>query len=144
MNTRTTAVALIAAGLLAVTLTACDDGDDKAADIKPSEAPTLSAADREAAREAAGLPPKPNAATTAAYVKALDAIDTDIVHGKTEKAVDRGLNTCSSVKSSPNDQAKLIDLTNQRFSSPTHPQGHGPETAEKILSVVRKNLCPDF
>lgn len=143
MNTRTTAAALIAAGLLAFTLTACDDGDDKA-DTKPSEAPTLPAADREAAREAAGLPPKPNAATTAAYIKALDAIDTDIVHGKTEKAVDRGLNTCSSVKSSPNDQAKLIDLTNQRFSSPTHPEGHGPETAEKILKVVRKHLCPDF
>ncbi|MFJ2707837.1 hypothetical protein ACIO3R_32255 [Streptomyces sp. NPDC087428] len=141
---RTTTTAVIAAGLLLTTLTACSGSDDDKVANKPSKVPTLSAADREAAREAAGLPPKPNATVTAAYIKALDAIDTDIVHGKTEKAVDRGLNTCSSVKSSPKDQAKLIDLTNQRFTSPTHPNGHGAATAGKILKVVRKNLCPDF
>lgn len=143
MNTRIATIA-VTAGLLLATLTACGSSDDSDIANKPSEVPTLSAADREAARAAAGLPPKPNAAVTAAYIKALDTIDTDIVHGKAEKAVDRGLNTCSSVKSSPKDQAKLIDLTNQRFSSPTHPDGHGAATAEKILKVVRTNLCPTF
>ncbi|MER5362316.1 hypothetical protein [Streptomyces sp. NPDC002785] len=139
MRTRTIAAA-ITAGLI-VTLTACGGSDD---DKKATEQPTVSAEDRAAAREEAGLPPKPDAATTTAYIKALDAIDVDIVHGKTEKAVDRGLNTCSSVKSSPKDQAKLTDLTNQRFTSPNHPEGHGTATAEKILKTVRTHLCPDF
>ncbi|MFE7354383.1 DUF732 domain-containing protein [Streptomyces sp. NPDC057543] len=140
MRTRTTTTAaIIVAGLL-VTLTACGSSDDG----KKTTKPTISTEDRAAAREKAGLPPKPDAATTTAYIKALNAIDADIVHGKDEKAVDRGLNTCSSVKSSPKDQAKLVDLTNQRFTSPSHPEGHGAATAEKILKAARTHLCPDF
>ncbi|MFE2936677.1 hypothetical protein [Streptomyces sp. NPDC059278] len=139
MRTRTAAAAIAAS--LIVTLTACGSSDDNS---KVKEQPSVSAKDRAAARGAAGLPPEPDAATTTAYIKALNAIDADIVHGKTEKAVDRGLNTCSSVKSSPKDQAKLVDLTNQRFSSPNHPDGHGATTAERILKAVRTHLCPDF
>lgn len=90
----------------------------------------------------AGIPPEPNPATWGAYIADLTAIDPDIVHGKEEKAVDRGRNQCSLVHNELNDQAKLVDLTNQRFSSPNHPNGFGKEKATKILAVIRKHLCP--
>ncbi|MGW1127472.1 hypothetical protein [Streptomyces sp. NPDC002526] len=141
MRTRTAAA--ITAGLLltALTLTACDEDDDKPA-AAPSK--TVSQADQDAARKAAGLPPRPDAATAAAYVKSLDAIDTDIVHGKADKAISRGMDTCGVIKRFPGDDAKQADQTNQRWSSPTHPEGHGIATAKKILATTHKQLCPDF
>jgi hypothetical protein len=90
----------------------------------------------------AGIPSKPDAATTAAYIGALKAIDPDIVHGKDDRAVSHGRDQCGSVHSSPNDQAKLVDLANQRFTSPNHPNGFGKDKATRILEVVRKYLCP--
>ncbi len=78
----------------------------------------------------------------AALVADLDAIDPDIVHGKPDKAVNRGRNQCSSVRQFPDDQAKLVDLTNKRFTSPDHPDGFGSDKAAQILAAVRKNLCP--
>ena len=143
MRTRTTIAITAAAGLL-LTLTACGSSDDSTAASPEASASTLSKADRDAALAAAGLPPRPNATVTAAYIKALDAIDTDIAHGKTDKAVNRGMDTCGIIKRSPGDRAKQIDQTNQRWSSPTHPDGHGLATAEKILDVTHKHLCPDF
>ncbi|MGW2591969.1 hypothetical protein ACWCXC_17120 [Streptomyces sp. NPDC001515] len=141
MRIRSTATITVC--LLAATLTACSsDSDDKAAAPEPSA--TVNQADIDAARKAAGLPPRPDAATTAAYIKALDAIDRDIVHGKTEKAVSRGSDTCGLIKRFPGDEAKQADQTNQRWSSPTHPDGHGLATAKKILTVTHKHLCPDF
>lgn len=88
-----------------------------------------------------GLPPKPDEATAAAYIAALTAIDADIVHGKPDKAIDRGRNQCFSMRDTK-DRAKLVDLTNKRFTSPTHPDGHGTAKAEKILDIVHKHLCP--
>lgn len=141
MRTRTAAT--ITAALLLTTLTACSSDDGKAAAPEAS-ASTLSQADRDAALKAAGLPPRPNAATAAAYVEALDAIDSDIAHGKTDKAVSRGMDTCGVIKRYPGDEAKQADQTNKRWSSPTHPEGHGLATAKKILTVTHKRLCPDF
>ncbi|WP_326659598.1 hypothetical protein [Streptomyces sp. NBC_00385] len=141
MRTRITTAA-IATGLLLATLTACGSSDD---DAKPEASPsTLSQADRDAALKAAGLPPRPDDAAAAAYVKALDAIDTDIAHGKTDKAVSRGMDTCGLIKRFPSDETKQADQTNKRWSSPTHPEGHGLATAKKILTVTHKQLCPDF
>ncbi|MFG3230809.1 hypothetical protein ACGFZG_03635 [Streptomyces antibioticus] len=94
-------------------------------------------------RESVGLPPTPNAADWAAYIDDLNAISRDIVHGKEEKAVSRGINQCSSIKSGF-DRPKLIDLTNRRFTSPDHPEGHGTGIAAQILDVVHERICPDF
>ncbi|MFF9147459.1 hypothetical protein ACF1BN_21640 [Streptomyces sp. NPDC014861] len=70
---------------------------DKAGAEAATASPTmLGPAAKAAAREAAGLPPEPDAATAAAYIAALDAIDKDIVHGEEEKAISRGLDTCST------------------------------------------------
>ncbi|MDY0809952.1 hypothetical protein [Kitasatospora purpeofusca] len=73
---------------------------------------------------------------------ALDAIDPAIVGGKPEQAVDRARNQCQAMYQFPKDRAKLIDLANQRFTDPAHPQGFGAEKAEKILDALRTVLCP--
>lgn len=119
--------------------------DDKASSKAPasSSAPELTDEQRASINAAAGLPPEPDAATAAAYIKALNAIDTDIVHSKDDKAISRGRSQCMSIKQGY-DRAKLVDLTNSRFTSPTHPEGHGTATAGKILDVVHERLCPDF
>jgi hypothetical protein len=90
----------------------------------------------------AGIPPKPDAASSDAYIEALTAIDPDIVHGKPDKAISRGRNQCSSIKDHPSDQARLIQLAGVRFTSPNHPDGFGPIKSEKIVEAVRTHLCP--
>jgi hypothetical protein len=89
-----------------------------------------------------GAPPKPDAATAAAYVADLETIDPDIVHGKSDKAVSRGRDQCTCVAEGPDDQAKLVGLVQRRFISPDHPDGFGPEKSARILAVVRQYLCP--
>ncbi|MFC9121371.1 hypothetical protein ACFTXO_16485 [Streptomyces sp. NPDC057067] len=74
----------------------------------------------------------------------MNAIDEDIVHGKDDKAISRGVDTCGIFSRFPDDEPKQIDQTNQRWSSPTHPEGHGLATAEKILDLAHKHICPDF
>ncbi|MFE3106298.1 DUF732 domain-containing protein [Kitasatospora indigofera] len=90
----------------------------------------------------AGLPPKPDSALLAKLVGALDAIDRDIVAGDPDKAAERARNTCQDIYRYPKDKAKLVDLTNQRFTSAKHPSGWGPEQAAKILEAVRSAVCP--
>lgn len=96
------------------------------------------------AEAAAGIPPKPDAATRQSYIAALTAIDPDIVHGKEDTAVSRGRDQCSSIKQWPNDQAKLVDLTQKRFTSPDHPDGFGPAESTRILAAVHEFLCPTY
>lgn len=149
MRIRHTATALTAAALLA--LTACSSAettDDDAKATKPSKATTSAPelTDEQRASIAAdnGIPPTPNAANWAAYIKALDAIDPDIVHGKEDKAISRGINACSSIKRYPDDTAQQIKSTGQRFTSPTHPEGRDTATATKILDTAHKHICPDY
>ncbi|MGW8365089.1 hypothetical protein ACWGK1_31615 [Streptomyces wedmorensis] len=149
MRIKTTS--LIATTTLAIALTACGTADnppatpsDKGGAEAATAIPTTLSPDAKAsARAAAGIPADPDTATAAAYIADLDAIDKDIVHGKEEKAISRGLNQCRSIKDGK-DRAKLIELTNSRFSSPNHPDGHGLTKAEKIIDVVHKRLCPGF
>lgn len=145
MRTRTITAGLAAAAAL-LTLTACSTTEEASTVEKPgTSAPSSpSQADLDKAREAAGLPPKPDAATARAFVDALNAIDPDIVHGKDEKAVSRGSDTCGIIKRYPDDQAKQIEQTNKRWISANHPDGHGLATAEKILHAAHEHLCPDF
>ncbi|MEV7353490.1 hypothetical protein [Kitasatospora sp. NPDC091276] len=90
----------------------------------------------------AGLPGKPGTDLTGKLVAALDAIDPAIVGGKPDQAVDRARNQCQALFQFPKDKSKLVELANQRFTSPDHPQGFGPDTAAKINDALRTTLCP--
>jgi hypothetical protein len=139
--------ATIATVLLGLSLTACSSNES--APVAQTTVATTTTTANPAAQSAVasaeaeiGIPPKPDAAGADAYIAALTAIDPDIVHGKPDKAVSRGRNQCSSIKDSPNDQAKLVRLTNTRFTSPDHPDGFGEAKAGRILEAVRTHLCP--
>ncbi|MFH8344224.1 DUF732 domain-containing protein [Streptomyces sp. NPDC018045] len=140
-----TTVALSAALVAAAGLTAC--GGSAKSESRPSSSPTGAGAPSEQAPSKAiadaearlGIPPKPDAATQARYTAALDAISRDIVNGKPERAVSRGRSTCGTIHSFPNDHAKQVDQTRQRFSGTTQ---FTPEQAEKILQAVHTHLCP--
>lgn len=149
MRLRCTAALAAATALLS--LTACAPEDDTEAKPKTSattKAKPSQSVDLDKIKKDLGYPPEADAATTKAYRAALDAIDPDIAHGKTDKAVSHGRDTCRAYKTKYDgkapDRAKLIELTNLRFTSPNHPEGHGIGTAEKILDAVHKHLCPDY
>ncbi|MFJ8081976.1 hypothetical protein ACIQ6Y_15330 [Streptomyces sp. NPDC096205] len=147
MRIRTAAVATTV--VLAFTATACsgDSTDESSASPKASlsaSAGELSEDQKADIREAAGLPPTPQPAQWAAYIKALNAIDPDIVHGKEDKAVSRGIDTCSTYKRYPGDSAQQLKATRQRFTSPTHPEGRSAETAQLILDAAHKHICPSY
>ncbi|MER8187345.1 hypothetical protein [Kitasatospora sp. NPDC094015] len=109
-----------------------------AASTAPSTAPEAS---KPAPPSDAGLPPAPDSAATAKLIAALDAIDPEIVAGKPDKAVDAARNQCQAIFNFPKDRPKLVELTNQRFTSPAHPGGFGPEKADKILTALQSTLC---
>ena len=128
----------------AALLTACSSTPEANDPMPTASAPTLTDEQRASIREANGLPPTPNPSDWAAYIKALDALDPDIVHGKEEKAVSRGIDTCSAFKRYPDDTAQQVKVTGQRFTSPTHPEGRDQATAEKILDAAHKHICPTY
>ncbi|MFJ9839628.1 hypothetical protein ACIRYZ_04035 [Kitasatospora sp. NPDC101155] len=90
----------------------------------------------------AGLPAKPDSDLTGKVVAALNAIDPAIVGGKPDQVVEQARKQCQSMYQFPKDKAKLIELANQHFTSPDHPQGFGPDTAAKINDALRTTLCP--
>ncbi|WP_147481246.1 hypothetical protein [Streptomyces shenzhenensis] len=118
-------------------------GDDGKPESKPT---SVSAEDKAKAREAAGLPAEPSAEARKAFLDALNAIDARIIKpGKDDQAVSRGLNQCSSVKSSPDDTEGLAKSALGRFTIDTRfPEINTQETGKKIVDAVRKHLCPDF
>ncbi|MFE6049364.1 hypothetical protein ACFQ6N_01245 [Kitasatospora sp. NPDC056446] len=167
MRIRTVVAATVVA-LLAVGSTACSSstGSSKGA-VSPSSAATApqtpeaapaapqtpapagttpagATAAAPAGAKPSGPPAKPDAATTAAYIAALTAIDPEIVSDKADRAVSRGRDQCTSVAEWPNDQAKLVDLANKRFTSSKHPEGFGAEKSARILAAVRKHICPTY
>ncbi|PAN01013.1 hypothetical protein CJI59_13905 [Streptomyces sp. Alain-F2R5] len=143
MRTRTITAGALAA--LALTLTACSSEEEPTAVNKPTADKSVSAEDKAKAREAAGLPPEPNAEARKAFLDALNAIDSRIIKpGKDDQAVSRGLNQCSSIKANPDDTAKLAESALSRFTIDTRlPEINTPETGQKIVDAVRKHLCPD-
>jgi len=151
---RRSLLAAAAASLLLLSgLTACD-GDEPAptptwtVGYSPSPTPTpvetTPSVDPSAQESQIGLPPPPDQATRASYLADLNRIDPDIIHGRPDTAVNRGRDQCAAVKATPTNQAVLIKLTNERFTSPTHPNGFGTTKALEILLVVRRHLCPDL
>lgn len=151
MRTHHTAAVLAAAATL-LALTGCSAAvtsepkpDDKTTLSSPAAAPAAtSSIDPDAARVAAGLPPAPKGAQRQAFLDGLNAIDKDIVHGKDDKAISRGIDTCGIYKRFPGDTAKQVEQTNKRWTSPTHPEGHGLATATQILAVTHTTICPTF
>ena len=145
---RTAATALTAL-VLAAALTACSSDDSTHAAPKKKPEPTTApstpsptaVADAEAA---AGIPPEPNAAMKLGYLRALTGIDPDIVHGKEDKAVDRGRNQCRTIHDFPKDKPKQAEMAEMRFTSPSHPEGFGKAKAAQIVEAVHTNLCPKF
>lgn len=103
-----------------------------------------SSSETTAATADTGIPPEPDQATADAYIAALDAIDPGITRDDPESAIDRGRNLCSTIHSNPDDRARQVETTNQRFTSPDHPDGWGPDIAGQILDVVHLHLCPTY
>ena len=96
------------------------------------------------AKGGAALPPRPDANGEAAYVRALTAIDPDIVHDKEDEAVDRGRDQCATIHDHPDDRERQIDAAMRRFTSPGHPDGFGRVKSTRIVDAVHTNLCPDY
>jgi hypothetical protein len=78
--------------------------------------------------------------TTRLHIADLTAVDPAIVASKPDRAVSRG--QCGSVKEWPSDQAELVGLTEQRFTTTNGPIG--AVKAEKVLASVRKYICPPY
>lgn len=137
--TRTLALLLPLLALIAACATSSPSRGSTA--TAPTSMPPSSAAPL----SASGAPPKPDEATAQAYLADLRAIDPALVdEDNTDKAISRGRSQCTSVKDFPGDQAKLLDLTNKRFTAPGHSDGFGLEKAERILGAVRKHICPTY
>ncbi|MCM2420295.1 DUF732 domain-containing protein [Streptomyces sp. RKAG293] len=139
-------IAISAVVITAAGLTACSSSSDANAPAKTTAPATTTAAPSAlpdkattAPADNTGIPAKPNAATQAKYLAALDAISTKIVNGKPDRAVSRGRDTCGTIHSFPKDHAKQVETTRVRFSGATE---FTTAQAEKILKAVHTNLCP--
>ncbi|MEV7730115.1 hypothetical protein AB0P15_36185 [Streptomyces sp. NPDC087917] len=150
MRTHQTIAVLAAAGVL--TLTGCSSDSTPATDKASAPSPTASSTPvtpsidpsaLAAAASAAGIPPSPAPAQRAAYLAALNKIDPEIVNGKDDKAVSRGLSQCQTMKSEK-DPAKRVASANRRFLGPTHPDGFGTTKSTLIVAAVQVNLCPTY
>jgi ABC-type enterochelin transport system substrate-binding protein len=141
MRPRHTA-ALTAATLL-LTLTACAtetpkiSSDSTTAEAKGNATPSAAESiDKDAVREAAGIPKDPTGQARTDYLAALKAIDPWFVTDKGEEdAIDNGVNQCSSL-----DVDKAVWAAQQRFGTPDRPVTEAE--ASEINQAVRKYICP--
>jgi hypothetical protein len=130
MNTRTAAIALLAAGTIA--LTACSSSTDDS-DPKPTPTATPSA-NYSSAEAAAGIPPEPTGAKRAALLAALKAVDPSLVADE-DDAIDNARNQCSTISGGGN-----ATLTAKgRFSTPEHEVTDAE--AQAINAAVKATLC---
>lgn len=139
--------AILLAATAAIALTGCSSA--VTSELKPDD--TISSpsaatpkADPDVARAAAGLPAEPKGPARKAFLDGLNAIDKDIVHGKDDKAISRGIDTCGLIKNHPKDPTTQVEQTNKRWTSPTHPDGHGLTKAAQILAVTHTTVCPTY
>ncbi|MEV6954190.1 hypothetical protein [Streptomyces sp. NPDC051183] len=144
MRTHHVITGIAAAALLALTGCSSDPEPADAAKASPSAVATPSASvDIEATRSSAGIPPSPPPAQRAAYLAALNKIDPEIVDGKDDKAVSRGLSQCQAMKDEQ-DVTKRVAQVESRFTGPNHPEGFGTTKSAGILVAVQANLCPTY
>lgn len=87
------------------------------------------------------LPPEPSQQIREMYLRELDMINPDIVHGDPATAVERGRHQCAANAQFPDDRDRRIAMTNERFTSPANPDGFGTPVAARILDAVTYWLC---
>jgi hypothetical protein len=134
--------AVAAAATVVLLATGCGAGDDKPDEwVSPDHTRTSVPPGREGV---VGIPPQPDQATARKYADALDKIDRDIVNGDVDRAVDRGRDLCVTVRRAPEDEDALVKETVATFTSQKHPKGFGTAKSKRILTTVRKHLCPDY
>ncbi|MGI9000697.1 MAG: hypothetical protein ACR2GH_03430 [Pseudonocardia sp.] len=101
MRARSWVVGAVAAALLVVGCGSSTSGPDAVGGGSATAAATVDPSVMASIEAQQGIPPEPGPDVVAALVADLDAIDPDIVHGKPDKAVNRGRNQCSSVRQFP-------------------------------------------
>ncbi|MFI9552106.1 hypothetical protein [Nonomuraea endophytica] len=89
-----------------------------------------------------GIPPAPGPEARADYIRELDTIDRDIVHGDEAKAVDRGRNQCPWLQQWPKVRMDALIQVDKRFTSPDHPKGFGAAKGNRINNAIKKYICP--
>ncbi|WP_202527359.1 hypothetical protein [Streptomyces sp. SID5770] len=91
----------------------------------------------------AARPAEPNSAARQAFLEALNTIDPRIIKpGKEDQAVSRGINQCSSIRTTK-DEGKLAELALSRFTVDTRlPEIANAETGRRITHAARTHLCP--
>ncbi len=88
---------------------------------------------------------RPGSTALTLYLADLNAINPDIVgRHAPETMVSRGRSQCSSIGERRHTRAKLVELTNYRFTAPSHPDGFGSTVAERVLVVVHRHICPSY
>ncbi|MCT9083640.1 hypothetical protein [Streptomyces fulvoviolaceus] len=134
MRTRTTIAAVVAA--LAVTLVGCSSDDGKAkTDAATSSTPAATnTADADAAEQAAGIPPEPDAATRTVLLDVLKAINPALVEDG-DKAIDNARNQCSTINGGGN----ADESAKARFSTSAHEVTDAE--AQAINAALKASLC---
>ena len=125
MRTRTTTAGILAA--LALTLTACDSGDDQA-DAKPT-------ASSPAPANSAFL--EPNATQEKTLINGLTAIDPGLTVNE-ERAVRRSVNVCDDIRKGK-DGKTVISNAAYRYDGGDASVDNAK--AEKIVKVIKDSYC---
>ena len=128
MNIRTAACAAL---LALVTLTACGSSDDADTASTPRATTSLDNSDAE---KAAGIPPKPDAATRTALIDVLKAINPALVADE-DKAIDNARNQCSTITGGGN----ADQTAKARFSTSAHEVTDAE--AQAINAALKASLC---
>ncbi|MGW1268557.1 hypothetical protein [Streptomyces sp. NPDC002491] len=131
MRIRAAITAITAA--LVITLVGCSS-NDKADDAKSRTSAPAPSVDTSAAEEAAGIPPKPDAAIRTVILDVLKAINPSIVTDD-DKTIDDARNQCSTINSGGN----ADQTAKARFSTPDHKVTDAE--AQAINAALKVSIC---
>lgn len=132
-----TGVAVLAFGGV---LSLFEDEPDKASaeSAKPTTTATQDAKPSTSAPEPSSAIPSPDAAQTAALIRALNAIDPGLA-AKEDRAVDRSRNVCLDVKGGK-DAGTVQSNAKARFEGGTVPSLTDDQAAD-IVTAVKSSFC---
>ncbi|MFB7898137.1 hypothetical protein ACWD33_18565 [Streptomyces xiamenensis] len=85
--------------------------------------------------------PGPDVEAKLVYIWALERVDPDIVHGNDSQTLSRARAQCGTIEDWPDDVDQQVMSAEQRFTSPDHPYGFGPEIAAQINELTREYIC---